>query len=79
MPYTIKKSKSKKDDRPYKIVNTQTGKVVGSSKTKRKAVGSMMHREDAMMKKEGSMKKEMSKKTVKKTVKTSVKKGAKKK
>jgi len=52
MPYTIKKSKSKKDDRPYKIVNTQTGKVVGSSKTKKKAVGSMMHREDAMMKKE---------------------------
>ena len=56
MPYTIKKSKNKKDKRPYKIVNKTTKKVVGSSMTRKKAVGSMMHREDAMMKKGEMMK-----------------------
>ena len=47
MPYTIKKSKNKKDKRPWKIVRSDTGKVVGSSTTRKKAVGSMVHREKA--------------------------------
>ncbi len=51
MPYTIKKIRAKGGDKPYKIVKKETGKVVGSSQTRKKAVGSMMHREDAMKKK----------------------------
>lgn len=34
MPHTVRKGKGKK---PYKIVNKRTGKVAGSSKSKRKA------------------------------------------
>lgn len=51
MPYTIKKSKAKKDARPYKIINADTSVVVGTSKTRKDAVGSVAHREDAMKKK----------------------------
>lgn len=56
MPYTIKKSKKKGDKRPWKIVNTATKQVVGTSTSRKNAVGSMMHREDAM-KSKGEMKK----------------------
>jgi hypothetical protein len=34
MPYSVRKGKGRK---PYKIVNTKTGKQVGSSTSKRKA------------------------------------------
>lgn len=47
MPYTIRKSKKKGDPRPYKIVKTTTGEVVGTSKTRKDAIGSIAHREDA--------------------------------
>lgn len=75
MPYLIKKSKSKKDPRPYKIIKKDTGEVVGTSKTRKDAVGSVAHREDAMMKKEKMpMKKTMAKKAVKKVIKKKGKK-----
>jgi hypothetical protein len=44
MPYTIRKSTKKGDKRPYKIVNKQTGKIVGTSRTRKNAVGSIAHR-----------------------------------
>jgi hypothetical protein len=56
VPYTIRKSKKKGDKRPWKIINTATKQVVGTSMTRKKAVGSMVHREDAM-KSKGEMKK----------------------
>ena len=67
MPYTIKHSRAKKDKRPWKIVNTQTGMVVGSSTNRKNAVGSMAHRENAM-KAKGEMPKKR-KKVTKKTKK----------
>ena len=67
VPYTIKKSKKKGDKRPWKIVNTATKQVVGTSTSRKNAMGSMAHREDAMQKK-SEMPKEM-KKTVKKASK----------
>ena len=45
MPYRIKTVPGSK--RPYQIVNTQTGKVVGSSLNKGKAQRSIGHRESA--------------------------------
>jgi len=48
MPYTIKHSKAKKDKRPWKIVNTETKQVVGTSTSRKNAIGSIAHREDAM-------------------------------
>ena len=48
MPYVIKHSKGKGDKRPWKIVRTDTGQVVGSSINRKNAVGSMAHREGAM-------------------------------
>ncbi len=47
MPYTIIHSKKPNDPRPWKIVNEQTGKVVGTSVTRSNAVGSIAHRTDA--------------------------------
>ena len=47
MPYTIRKSKNKKDPRPWKIVRKDTGVVVGTSKTRKDAIGSIAHRMDA--------------------------------
>lgn len=44
MPYDIKKGKG---PRPWKIIRTDTGTVVGTSKTKKDAIGSMLHREYA--------------------------------
>jgi hypothetical protein len=51
MPYDIRKSKKKGDKRPWKIVNTATKQVVGTSVSRKNAIGSMAHREDAMKKK----------------------------
>jgi hypothetical protein len=42
MPYTIRKVKG--DDRPFKIVKTDTNEVVGSSKTRAKAEASIRAR-----------------------------------
>ncbi|HUS89763.1 MAG TPA: hypothetical protein VMW91_10485 [Desulfosporosinus sp.] len=42
MPYTIRKVKG--DKQPFKIVNTDKNKVVGSSKTKANAVASIRAR-----------------------------------
>ena len=42
MPWSIKKGKGAK---PYKIINTSTGKQVGSSTTKKKANASIRARE----------------------------------
>jgi hypothetical protein len=42
MPYKIKHVKG--DSRPYKIVNKETNKVVGTSKTKAKAEASVRAR-----------------------------------
>lgn len=42
MPYTIRKVGKK-----FAIVNKVTGKIVGRSDTRRKAMGSIAHREDA--------------------------------
>lgn len=44
MPYTIKKVKGKK---PYRIINKETGKVVGSSSSMAKARASIGHRMSA--------------------------------
>lgn len=41
MPYSIRKGKG---SRPYKIVNKNTGKQVGSSKTKKQALASIRAR-----------------------------------
>lgn len=41
MPYSIRKGKGAK---PYKIINTDTGKQVGSSETKAKAQASIRAR-----------------------------------
>lgn len=46
MPYDIMKSKKKGDPRPWKIVKKDTGAVVGSSKTRKDAIGSIAHRTD---------------------------------
>ncbi len=46
MPYTIRKSNKKGDPRPWQIIRSDTGKVVGTSKTRAKAIGSMAHRMD---------------------------------
>jgi len=52
VPYIIRKSKHEWDGRPYKIINTVTRRVVGSSITRKKAVSSVAHREDAIKNKE---------------------------
>ena len=44
MPYSIKKVKGK---RPFQIVNTQTGRVVGTSVTRADAQNSISHRMSA--------------------------------
>lgn len=44
MPYTIRKGKG---DRPYRIINKQTRKVVGTSTSLAKAKASIGHRESA--------------------------------
>jgi hypothetical protein len=44
MPYSIKKGKG---PRPWKIIKVDTKQVVGTSKTKKNAVGSIIHRENA--------------------------------
>jgi hypothetical protein len=41
MPYTVE---NRGGARPYKIINKETGKVVGSSKTMKEAQGSIVHR-----------------------------------
>lgn len=48
MPYHILKTRGPK---PYKIIETSTGKTVGSSKTMKDAQGSIAHRMDAEGKK----------------------------
>jgi hypothetical protein len=41
MPYRIE---NRGGARPFKIINKETGKVVGSSKTMKEAQGSIVHR-----------------------------------
>lgn len=41
MPYTLVRSGGK---RPWKIVNQETGRIVGTSKSKTKAQKSVVHR-----------------------------------
>jgi G:T/U-mismatch repair DNA glycosylase len=72
MPYTLVHSKKKGDKRPWKIVRTDTNTVVGTSTSRKNAVGSLAHREDAMRAK-GEMPKKH-KKMTKKTKKKSKKK-----
>jgi len=44
MPWHIEK---RGGERPWKIIKTSTGEVVGSSKTKADAQGSIAHKEEA--------------------------------
>lgn len=48
MSYEVKKTKG---IRPFKIVNKDSGEVVGSSRDQIKAIKSIGHREDAEFKK----------------------------
>lgn len=55
--YTIIKSKKKGDSRPFKIVKQDTGQVVGTSKTRKDAAGSIAHRVDYEKQRTAGMKK----------------------
>ena len=48
MPYTVEK---RSGERPFKIINKETGKVVGSSKSMKEAQGSIAHRLEGERKK----------------------------